>query len=125
MIMGLFLVRPIPLPTSEILNGVEYGPLPVSDPDTVLRQENDTHTPLLDESEDQPRSRSMELSPSRGASPPLNHRTHRLSFAASLRVVELGDVPNVHGWGLWTSSEFWNLFVITSLCEFSKLFQSA
>lgn len=121
MIMGFFLVRPIPLPSSETQNGAEYGPLPISDPDTVLELENDSNTPLLDESEDQPRSSSMELSPSRGVTR-LNHRTHK---PTPLRVMELGDAPNVRGWGLWTSGEFWNLFVILSLCESSEVsFQS-
>lgn len=128
MILGFFLVRPIPLPANELLHGLEHG-LPESEyAPTLLHNDNDSHSPLLghpdgsDEGLSTPpeqyapdaRNRnSLELTRSR--SPPLQ-RHRSLSVASSRASVMHDGLPNVYGWKLWRNRDYWLLFSILSIC---------
>lgn len=128
MILGFFLVRPIPLPAHELVSSAEYGAASETNEAVILQHDNDSHTPLLSESHDDelPSANivsrggaSLELSPSRSPPPGnVSHRrsrgsAHRPSFSSAMRVMD--SVPNVHGIQLWMTSEFWSLFIIMSL----------
>ncbi|CCM06575.1 uncharacterized protein FIBRA_08853 [Fibroporia radiculosa] len=160
MVLGFFLVHPIPLPYSELNHSTSDDGLDdafdsqasiTAAPPPLFQQENNSHTHLLSPSllavEDdgelsdgpvdeevgfrhpareatassdyfvRPAGESMALSPTRGG------RTRsRSTFSVSrrsLRNAELMsahlDGPNVHGKGLFTSTDFWVLFTITAL----------
>jgi hypothetical protein len=139
MIVGFFLIRPIPLPAYESYSNAEYSIVnevaPVGDLETsaFLQHENDSHTPLL-ASEDPStftrndhdtssvrNSTSLELSPTRDDSPRMsrNRRSrshaHRPSFGSAGRMLD--TPPNISGRHLWMSGDFWLLFIIMSLCK--------
>ncbi|KAF8959541.1 MFS general substrate transporter [Flammula alnicola] len=137
MIMGYFLVRPIPLPEQEGYDIVEDGD---EDPDAItsaLAPPNTSHTHLLDhdfiephhphyihrvepQENDEEESygrpfQEVELSPARhvenNAGPELS-RVRSLSRGAA---IVLDTTPNVHGRKLWFSGDFWLLFSILSI----------
>jgi hypothetical protein len=116
MVMGCFLVRPIPLP-SDVPAGLERGrgalPSAVTSTSALI---DDSRTQLLahesdwelDESEEQSYSRALSRS-SHGATSAddlLIHHSHGQTDS---------DLPNVFGVELWKSGDFWLLFTILSI----------
>lgn len=141
MIIGFFLVRPIPLPAYEIIGGEDYdiiddayvGGIDVS---AIFKHNNESRALLLSNlSEDQPSSSSShapiessllsnnapfpEPSSLRDSSPedsphhPENNK-HRHPFRRTMQET----LPNIHGRQLWRSGKFWLAFVILSLCGY-------
>lgn len=128
MIIGFFLVRPIPLPIYESVSSVEHGVVSVAPADAlaIFQHENASQTPLLFTAEEPPSpsdaplsSTSLELSPTRSSVSETNHRRsrshiHPPSFGNAVKMLE--TLPNIHGKQLWMSGDFWLIFVIMSLC---------
>ncbi|OCH93252.1 MFS general substrate transporter [Obba rivulosa] len=167
MVLGLFLIRPIPL--SEATSALEHGASEErwtdEEEDTAisgiaspgLLERNDSRTHLLtphthEHDDDEDVAESILLNTSRPASPVHDHPHHpavpseyivpapseslalsptrevrsrsRSVFSAVRRrerspqaiVKEFGTHPNVRGKGLFSSSFFWMLFTITTLC---------
>lgn len=126
MILGLFLVRPIPLPPSK-----EEIPL-----DTRYPDDDSSHTPLLEGSGDNVNGEDEEngLGDDDNISPFV---TDLLTFStgqedgdrnfttapsrvrsSSHTLAKRSDLfPNVYGTRLWTSGDFWLLFTLLSLRE--------
>ena len=130
MIIGFFLVRPIPLPSYETMSRVEYGAISPTrvaaiDAPGIIQHENSSETPLLTNMEEpslSPRvplsSTSLELSPTRNSFSGTSHRRsrnnlHRPTFGGAARMLE--TLPNIHGKELWMSGDFWMVFAILSL----------
>jgi hypothetical protein len=133
MIIGFFLVRPIPLPAHETRNSAGYSiideSMPVVDLEAsvILQHENDSNTPLLTPTAEDPPSiihhipddssvragTSLELSPTRSSSRRRSRNVHRPSFSGAAMMLD--TPPNISGRQLWTSSDFWLIFTIMSL----------
>ncbi|GLB33202.1 putative MFS general substrate transporter [Lyophyllum shimeji] len=92
MIIGYFFIRPIPLPPTDPVAGVEQGGSR-SESDALNHEDSENHA-LLASEEDLP------IAPV------------QLSRRAAL---SQGLLPNVYGRKLWTSKDFWLLFTILSL----------
>ncbi|PPR04909.1 hypothetical protein CVT24_007153 [Panaeolus cyanescens] len=131
MIMGFFLVRPIPLPEQEGYDIVEDEEL---DEETLVEDHrSSSHTHLLDHDFIQTRHphyvHHAETDESRdGEAPPhIQHEqvelTERPGHNSSTRHRSLSrgaaivhdTLPNVYGRKLWRSSDFWLLFSILSM----------
>jgi len=139
MILGYFFVRPIPLP-SAIHN--EYEEIDYAEAEaaslvpSVLHHENNSQTTLLDHDEELARGHhqdpttpseeyipdartAVELSPARSHAYRSRSRSHvrggRSVSRTGKPLIEHG--PNIFGKTLWTSIDFWILFVSLSLGE--------
>ena len=132
MILGFFLVRPIPLPNEEGYEVVQ----PEEDPDaitTALIPNSSSHTHLLDHDfvepvhpryihreeniEQDDDTREVELGPPhpddvRQGGPQMSNRLRSLSRGAA---IAHDTTPNVYGKKLWVSGDFWLLFSILSI----------
>lgn len=125
MLLGLVIVRQIPLPRASTTLGIEeglHGPeeyqsIPSGDA-ALFIHENDSHTSLLDPTENVHEASSyhvpepstvLELVPGRIASRESSVRRSRS------RATSVHDGPNVYGKQLWLSSDFYLVFVIMSL----------
>ncbi|KAF9442283.1 MFS general substrate transporter [Macrolepiota fuliginosa MF-IS2] len=117
MILGCFLVRPIPL-ALEMLPGIERGLGTNIDASTSTSALiDDSHTRLLESD-----GSDVELDDSDDASHQYTHehpRSRSLSVASSAFVRTHGqldgDIPNIFGAELWRSGDFWLLFTILSI----------
>lgn len=121
MLVGFFLVRPIPLPPTLAARSVER---PV-DPQVVATFDHDSQTRLLDHDdleetyEGDSSSRysierdAVELSPSRGISPEVRRRIRSQSRGSVVH--DEDGLPNIYGWKLWRNADFWLLFSILSM----------
>ncbi|KAF9460956.1 major facilitator superfamily domain-containing protein [Collybia nuda] len=99
MLLGLFLVRPIPLPPTDAVNALEDATDFSHDEDP----ENDgDRARLLDNDDLDNAHRQQGIAPD----------SRRLSRRTALRE---GLTPNVYGRKLWTSSDFWLIFSILSM----------
>jgi hypothetical protein len=150
MIIGFFLIRPIPLDYNE--KAEQYEPVSAH-PDHLapgLSQRNDSQSPLLspERSDDEGSESEVEeensiprtpgfvgeagLAPDRAVREhdvemsPTRH-TRRLSTPrhsprslSRSAAVTHDTTPNVHGLKLWKSPDFYLLFSILSLCEFFR-----
>ncbi|KAF9530910.1 major facilitator superfamily domain-containing protein [Crepidotus variabilis] len=118
MVMGFFLVRPIPLPPQDGFDIVHNG---LEDEDealtTALLQPNGSHSHLLDHDFIESRhphyvhheeAHQEELDDRRSPT----RRQRSLSRGTAL---ELGVLPNLHGRRLVKSVDFWILFTILSI----------
>lgn len=144
MILGFFLVRPVPFQPVEPAHVLESGApededVPNVTVETIFERENNSHTHLLSRRESLEEhmpilgheqyateyvvphtSDSVELSPTREEFLGLSrHRSRsRLASHRSLsRPVVKTEMhqPNIHGKALWTSSDFWLILTIMSL----------
>lgn len=147
MILGFFLLRPIPLPYSDELQALEVAhdeddDFSAASP-AILGRQNNSQTHLLhvdEESDDdllEPVEYHHETSPSDyvvpGAANSLalsptrqsigsRHRS-RSSMASARRPLDSSlhrhaeSQPNIRGTALASSRNFWMLFTMTSLCE--------
>lgn len=128
MILGFFLVRPIPLPPSE-----EEIPL-----DTRYPEGDSSHTPLLKDSSDDVSGDDEEnglgdddnislfvtelltFHPSTGLEDGDRNFTttsSRIRGSSHTPATSSDLFPNVYGRRLWTSGDFWLLFTLLSLRE--------
>ncbi|KAG2072860.1 MFS general substrate transporter [Suillus decipiens] len=125
MLLGLVIVRQIPLPplstTLSIEGGVhgreEYQPIPSGDAALFISGNNSSHTSLLDPTEHiheasnyhvpEP-STAVELVPDRIVS-------RRSSSRSTSRAKPVHDGPNVYGKQLWLTPDFYLIFIIMSL----------
>lgn len=99
MIIGWFIIHPVPLPEADSFTTLESS----GDP-TIFQQEPDSQTSLLADDE---------LSPSRS----LQHTTANRTTSTETRGKILIDAsPNISGGALFTTIDFWLLFTIMSLC---------
>ncbi len=110
MLLGIILVKPIPLPPTEhvVEDGVarhSQGHSDEEDPHTMSRIETDARVPLLS-------SHDVDNTDS----PPHGTRT---SLRSKMDVNT--SLPDISGMGLAVSVEFWLLSIITVLCESSYL----
>ncbi|KAF8173863.1 major facilitator superfamily domain-containing protein [Mycena galopus ATCC 62051] len=124
-IVGLFLVRAVPLPTEESEHTVVSGVAAEAEA-TIFNHAHahESRTPLLDEDEEAAPSspaqeyvsgaRGIELSPPRSSS---GGRAHRrgLSRSRSKQQQDMEGGPNIYGRALWVNPDFWLLFAILSL----------
>ncbi|KAG2124677.1 major facilitator superfamily domain-containing protein [Suillus clintonianus] len=125
MLLGLVIVRQIPLPPASTTLGIEgglhgreeYQSIPSGDAALFIR-ENDSNTSLLDPTEHvheasnyhvPESSTAVELVPDRIAS-----RGSSIKRDAS-RAKSVHDGPNIYGKQLWLTSDFYLIFVIMSL----------
>ncbi|KDR74212.1 hypothetical protein GALMADRAFT_249944 [Galerina marginata CBS 339.88] len=136
MIMGIFLVRPIPLPAQEGYDIVEDGEDDVEDATSALAH-NSSHTHLLDHDFIEPHhphyihhvetheeeensqiheAEDVELSSQQQPeSDSLLNSTRRPRSMSRGRAMILDTLPNVYGKKLWLSNDFWLLFSILSI----------
>ncbi|KAF7368354.1 NmrA domain-containing protein [Mycena venus] len=118
-IIGFFLVRPIPLSASEGSDHTVLTTVAAEAEATIFDHGNDSHTPLLNEAAASspteeyyvPDARGIELGPPRSSSAGRGRRT---SHSRS-KQQDVFDGPNIYGRALWINSDFWLLFVILSL----------
>ena len=131
MLLGLFIVRQVPLPPASSRLGVEgglhgrEGYRPIPSEATLFKGENDSRSPLLDHTAEHVHeasnyhvpesSNAVELVSDRSAS-----RASRASRSLS-RGKPVHDGPNIFGKQLWLSLDFYLLFTMTSLRECSFL----
>ncbi|EGN92319.1 hypothetical protein SERLA73DRAFT_191271 [Serpula lacrymans var. lacrymans S7.3] len=143
MVIGFFIVRPIPLPSSEKVSSLEdgtnehgYRPVPNVESSPVFSGNNDSQTRLLTQAhnvEDNsllPRheydesvasgylapqtSDAVEMSGNSSVS--ARRRDSRGSAHRSIRDLVSGDsFPNIYGKQLWMTADFWLIFTIMSL----------
>lgn len=130
MILGFFLVRPIPLPADP---HTHEHPVVDGDADAIeaaaviFQHEDNSSTHLLfhdDSDESDPSDTSVydggnALELSRSLSPETYHHrsisaSTRRSLSAHKEHVE--GPPNIHGFGLWKRGDFWLLFSMLSMC---------
>jgi len=133
MIVGFFLVRPIPLPQQQGYDIVEDGENECDVPTSSLAHLNPSH--LLDhdfvephhphyvhrvdpakphvDGETHHQDRGVELTTQQGDSR-TSVRARSLSRGVAMA---LDTLPNVYGKKLWRSGDFWLLFSILSLCR--------
>lgn len=129
MIMGFFLVRPIPLPEQEGYDIVEDEEV---DEETLIEERgNNSHTHLLDHDFIQSRHphyvHHAETEALRGEAPPQHQHeqvelterpdqrgTRHRSLSRGAAIIH-DTLPNVHGKKLWCSGDFWLLFSILSM----------
>lgn len=129
MIFGFFLIRPIPLPPSELGHSLEHG---FVDPghggaasSTILVHEDESRTRLLahDDSEEAPLRGhgttriDLELSPTRSTSQE-HHRRRSLGAGSEIATSaewQSDGFPNIYGLKLWSGGDFWLLCSILSL----------
>lgn len=133
MILGFFLVRVIPLPAYEHLSGAEHGlaidvPIPELEHQAqIYEHEDGSQTPLLTPASGSPRSslgeassysprhrESLELSPPRHRNPAIHNNDESTH---GVRSSSHHHSANIHGIKLWSSSDFWLLFISMSLCK--------
>ncbi|KZT23204.1 MFS general substrate transporter [Neolentinus lepideus HHB14362 ss-1] len=141
MIIGFFLVRPVPLPPAEPAHILESGApeeedMPDVTVETIFQQENNSSTRLLADRDGTEStvgheqqvtdyvvphtSDAVELSPTRSDVAGLSRHRSRsrvaLGRSRSRVSVKTDDhQPNIHGKFLWTSSDFWLFFIMMSL----------
>jgi hypothetical protein len=143
MIIGSFLVRPIPLPAYEIIGSAECNTIDDAYIDaSAIFQHNDESRVLLlsNMAEEQPTSPSFphdhdepsllrnsaptpsELS-SPLSSPPEDrlHHSRNNEHQSAFRSATHETLPNIHGIQLWQSSNFWMASVILSLRGYFSL----
>lgn len=150
MIMGFFLVRPIPLPPSKERLHADVEDFPDAAISSGLAHDNSSHTRLLGgdsgdnsntegEVDDQGSyyaqhttaadagavlppyaSRSEEDDRTLMSSPSGHQRGRSLSFSQGAE--SLDGLPNVYGKRLWKSGDFWLLFSILSIRELVAYF---
>ncbi|KAH7916644.1 major facilitator superfamily domain-containing protein [Hygrophoropsis aurantiaca] len=134
MLIGLVIVRPVPLPSMKSVIGVEGGLSTgsysrISDAArSPFLNDNDSNTPLLQAGshhEQDPSvastyhvpqaSNAVELSPSRDSIDRRHSRasTQRRSFSSAARLLDVS--PNIHGKRLWMTPDFYVIFAIMSL----------
>ena len=137
MIMGFFLIRPIPLPAHEGYDIVEDPDETVGAIPTARQRRDSSHDRLLDHDfietrhpyyvqhdEDPDRQgltyqrlpEEIYLDSSVEELPPQSRRSRSMSRGAAM---SLGLLPNVHGRKLFRSGDFWILFTILSIREFA------
>ncbi len=119
MILGYFLVRPIPLP-SEPLQGAEHGLVTNDAAASTTGFMDDSRTRLLDHDQS-----DIDTSDTEGYPHP---HTHEHTRSRSLSVASSGVAPphphdrvddsflNIFGTELWMNGDFWLLFIILSIC---------
>jgi len=117
MIMGFFLVRPIPLPEAEGYDEIEN----TRDDFEEEATRDPSHTPLLDEEEEILRRRNDNTDLENAEDVELNSqrlalRNRSLSRGAAM---ELDVSPNLHGLKLLINGEFLLLFTILSIGKFA------
>ncbi|KAF8173853.1 major facilitator superfamily domain-containing protein [Mycena galopus ATCC 62051] len=108
-IIGLFLVRAIPLPTDDSDHTVVSGVAAEAEA-IIFNHAHESHTPLLDEEAAPSSPTGIELSPPLSSS---TSRAHRRSLSRSKQQDIEG--PNIYGRVLWIDPDFWLLFAILSL----------
>lgn len=131
MILGFFFVRPIPLPPSELVHGLEHGRVDVRHDEatavnssSIFQSIDDSQTRLLNDDESEETSSkilsnppadqspdslaSLELSPTRSS------RSSRPSISRAAKTLHEG-LPNIFGMQLWCTVDFWLLFTILSI----------
>jgi hypothetical protein len=122
-IIGLFLVRTIPLSAAESGDHTVVTTAAAEAEATIFHHGNDSHTPLLDE-EIAPSSpaeeyvsdaRGIELSPPRSPSTARGRSTSHGRSLSRSRKQEAFEGPNIYGRALWINPDFWLLFAILSL----------
>ncbi|KAJ7886216.1 major facilitator superfamily domain-containing protein [Mycena olivaceomarginata] len=122
-IIGLFLVRTIPLSAAESGDHTVVATAAAEAEATIFHHGNDSHTPLLDE-EIAPSSpaeeyvsdaRGIELSPPRSPSTARGRSTSHGRSLSRSRKQEAFEGPNIYGRALWINPDFWLLFAILSL----------
>lgn len=127
MLIGLFIVKPVPLhPTSSRAAIEGYGSIPsgdgvvfvgetqvMSDPEGNAEEEADS-APLLPH-EQEPGSYQVPFPPS---AVELNHS---VSLRHERSVGEKDGLPDIHGKRLWATPDFYLVFVITGICRWLLL----
>ncbi|KAG7441608.1 MFS general substrate transporter [Guyanagaster necrorhizus] len=131
-VVGYFFIRPIPLPASEQRH------VPEGSAEAISYHENSSQTRLLGSEDTQlifdqasptthavdyspGETSALELSPPRSISPPqINTSRHRSqsngrSLSLAGRILLHEKSPNIYGWKLWCTFEFWLIFSILLL----------
>jgi hypothetical protein len=130
MLLGLVIVRQIPLPSTNSELGVERGlhgrggyHIPSSET-TLFIGENGSRTPLLDPtSEHEQEVSNYHIPESLSAVGLLQDRSTSRGSRTSRRVSREKPTRDVYGRQLWLTPDFHLLFTIVSLREFIYLFQ--
>ncbi|KAF8812688.1 MFS general substrate transporter [Phlegmacium glaucopus] len=120
MILGAFLIRPIPLPVQDS-SDLEEGQGHLEGISSALEPYNSSHTPLLDydfaegiHSSNVHRTGHFDESYTLDDVP--SHREDGDVIARSSRGARMLDQkPNIHGRKLWLSGDFWLLFTIFAI----------
>lgn len=132
MLLGLVIVRQIPLPPPSTTLGIEgclhgheeYQPIPSGDAALFIR-ESDDHTSLLDPTEHVHEASNYHIPESSTAvelvSDQIASRGSSVRKTTS-RAKPVHDGPNVYGKQLWLTPDFYLIFALMSLRELSFLF---
>jgi hypothetical protein len=132
MLLGLVIVRQVPLPPVSSKLGVEgglrgregYQPIP-SNEAAVFIGENGSHAPLLDPTSEHEQEVSNYHVPESSTAVELLQDRSSSKGSRTTRSVSRGkpvhDGPNIYGKQLWLTPDFYILFVIMSLREWSFL----
>jgi hypothetical protein len=115
MILGLLLIRLIPLPETERSNTLGSGENDVSgtdSPSAIFAQENTSHIHLLAD-DDEAVSEDVQLIPS-SAHSRSRSRVGRLSFSEPGKLPAHGS-NNLSGKTMLATFDFWLIFTLTSL----------
>jgi hypothetical protein len=130
MLLGLVIVRQIPLPLTSSELGVE-GELPgrggyhiPSSETTLFIGANGSRAPLLDPTSEREQEVSdYHVPESLSAVGLLQDRSISRGSRTSRRVSREKPMHDIYGRQLWLTPDFYLLFTIVSLCEFIYLFQ--
>lgn len=126
MLIGLFMVKPVPLPSTSYNTGHEatiegYDPIPSGDTvvfmgesQVALDSEVDAHVdvdsaPLLPRDQEQSLYQVPSPHPAVELNPPVSSNRER-------SVGERDGLPDIHGKRLWLTPDFYLVFIIMGIC---------
>lgn len=117
MLIGLFIVKPVPLQTHSHASAEGYDPVPggdsfvfVGEAQVALDTEADADTAPLLSHEQEPSSYQAPFLPSVvELNPPVSLYRER-------NVGDKGGLPDIHGKRLWATPDFYLVFVIMAIC---------
>lgn len=135
MMIGFFLVRPIPVPAYESRSRMKYHtitdmPATNFEDHVAFQRECTSRTPLLSAVDDvivatsllhthNESSMHRNTSHTQSPSPDANHyrsRSNSLRLSLGSSDILFENLPNIHGKQLWMSDDFWIIFFIMLLC---------
>jgi hypothetical protein len=126
MIIGFLFIRAIPLPTSELMDNTDYPVHEIESGRVSHLNEDDSHMPLLShedgdevDAEHAPSQPSQRVTRQPLTSPEVPTDELQLNLTRSFPPRTWREAqPDIYRKMLWTSTDFWILFVTLSLCAF-------
>jgi len=107
MLIGLFIVKPVPLPTSSSPTIEGYDSIPSGDGVVFAGEAHVTLDPEGD----------AEAEAEADSTPLLPHEQEPMSLHNERSIGDKDGLPNIHGKRLWVTPDFYLIFVIMAICS--------